>query len=281
MLLVLCVNLVKASFVRTVMTAVYAPEFLNVPNSVESTPVSVMNNKRPLDYSDPCVPPFKFPRVNLDVDEFKLDEPSDPDPDSPSSTSPPSSENHTPPPDSPGPPPPVVQAVVPPILYTLRPGNNPKNYNYHVGVPYQVFELADKPMSACLEPAPVVNLDGLILHLYFQIASVAVVQASVKPNQRVKNEDIITAKMLSTGMSRDQLESSGPPCPGITMPVSDYWYSLACFYESNRNVVTTGKDDSKSDGLTSRCRGCDSHYKTLNLRRLKSTFDIQSAQSIK
>jgi hypothetical protein len=83
--------------------------------------------------------------------------------------------------------------VEPPILYTLRPkGPATKDAAYLAGVPYQLF---DEPTNSLLEPAPVFATNGDALHLYFEIASVAAVEASVTEKKRLEYEALIVARL--------------------------------------------------------------------------------------
>ena len=87
--------------------------------------------------------------------------------------------------------------VEPPILYTLRPKRRAKNDRaFWAGVPFQVFH---EPMNARLEPAPVFAVNGDALHLHFEIASVAAVEASFTENKRAEYEALIVAVMAKTG----------------------------------------------------------------------------------
>ena len=68
------------------------------------------------------------------------------------------------------PPLPVVfpAPIIPPVqLFTLP--CNSAGRNYVAGVPYEVFKSAESSKKACLNPAPVIGLDGKAAHLYFEM----------------------------------------------------------------------------------------------------------------
>jgi hypothetical protein len=54
-------------------------------------------------------------------------------------------------------------------------------------------------MNVRLEPAPVFAVNGDALHLHFEIASVAAVEASFTENKRAEYEALIVAVMAKTG----------------------------------------------------------------------------------
>jgi hypothetical protein len=150
-------------------------------------------------------------------------------------------------------------------------GRAKKDAAYLTGVPYQVFEIADEPANSSLEPAPVFDANGNALHLYFEIASEDALEASFTKNKTAEYEALVLDAMKKTGMNREQLKKSGSPCCGITFEVGERKYSIACFYGHKRNVVTTAQHSTQA-GFHGRCRGCNSHHTTLNLR-LRCTFD--------
>lgn len=109
------------------------------------------------------------------------------------------SENDVPPaaaPYFPPPPPVATPAVVEsPILFTLPPkGWKANDAAYLAGVPYQVFKIADEPANSCLEPAPVFATNGDATHLYFQIASVAAVEASFTEKKRAEYKELVATR---------------------------------------------------------------------------------------
>lgn len=183
----------------------------------------------------------------------------------------------------PPPPPPAGPALPIPIRrFTLESLNNTRNRPYVVGVPYDLSLTAESSKDACLEPAPVIGLDGQATHLSFQIASWETMWDGLNAKTKREHEAAIAAKMLETGMSREELLDSGPRCSGMTLQIGDFWYSLSCLYDSRLNVGTAGTSNSKNCsiakrlGIQAKCRGCMAHHNTLN-RRLRATFDIETA----
>ena len=176
-------------------------------------------------------------------------------------------------------------AAIPPVqLFTLP--ANVAGRNYVGGVPYELFETASASKKACLDPAPVIRLDGKAIHLSFEIASWTVMWNGLNKKTKADHEVLIADKMKKDKLTRKHIENSGPPCSGMTLQVGDYWYSLACLYGRNINVATTGPSDSKTSayakkyGLQGMCRGCIAHRNTLN-RSLRATFDIETALKYK
>lgn len=170
-------------------------------------------------------------------------------------------------------------AAIPPVqLFTLP--ANVAGRNYVGGVPYELFETASASKKACLDPAPVIGLDGKAIHLYFEIASWDVMWNGLNAKTKAKHEELVASKMKKDKLTRKHIENSGPPCSGITLQVGDYWYSLVCLYASRRNVATTGPQKTRCDGLQAVCRGCMAHHNTLHVM-LRRTFDPETALNYK
>ncbi|KAJ3119624.1 hypothetical protein HK100_000221 [Physocladia obscura] len=186
-------------------------------------------------------------------------------------------------PPPPPPSPPAGPALPLPIRrLTLESLNNTRNRPYVVGIPYDLFLTAESSKDACLEPAPVIGLDGQATHLSFEIASWETMWDGLNAKTKREHEAAIAAKMLETGMSREELLDSGPRCSGMTLQLGDFWYSLPCLYDSRLNVGTAGPSNSKNCsiakrlGIQAKCRGCMAHHSCFNMR-LCCTFDIEAA----
>ncbi|KAJ3119522.1 hypothetical protein HK100_000274 [Physocladia obscura] len=186
-------------------------------------------------------------------------------------------------PPPPPPSPPAGPALPLPIRrLTLESLNNTRKRPYVVNVPYDLSFTAESSKNTCLEPAPVIGLDGKATHLSFEIASWETMWAGLNAKTRREHETSIAAKMLETGISREELLHSGPRCSGMTLQICDFWYSLACLYDANLNVGTAGPSDSKTSshakllGLQGKCRGCMAHHSCFNMR-LRMTFDVEEA----
>jgi hypothetical protein len=92
------------------------------------------------------------------------------------------------------PPPPVVVPVIPPVkLFTLP--CNSAGRNYVARVPYELFKTAESSKKACLNPAPVIGLDGKATHLYFEIASWSVMWNGLNKKTRADHEVLVAAKI--------------------------------------------------------------------------------------
>ena len=155
--------------------------------------------------------------------------------------------------DAPPPLPVAVPApVIPPAqLFTLP--CNSAGRNYIADVPYELFKTALSSKKACLDPAPVIGLDGRATHLSFQIASWETMWNGLNKKTRADHEVAVGAKMEKDNLKRKEIEDSGTPCCGITL---HYWYSLACLYGRKTNIATTGIDSTVTSGLQRKCRGC-------------------------
>ncbi|TPX57297.1 hypothetical protein CcCBS67573_g09267 [Chytriomyces confervae] len=187
-----------------------------------------------------------------------------------------------PPAPPPPPPPPADPASLLPICrFTLESLNNIRKRPYVVNVPYDLSLTAESSKKACLEAAPVIGLDGKATHLSFEVASWETMWDGMNAKTKRDHEAAIAVKIREAGMTREELRRSGPPCSGMTLQVGEFWYSLACLYDSNLNVATTGPSNSKTSshaiklGLDARCCGCMAHHNTLDLL-LSRTFDIEA-----
>ncbi len=145
------------------------------------------------------------------------------------------------------------------------------------GIPYTISKTATKSKEAKLEPAPVIGPDGKSTHLYFEVASWHTVMNELTPKSKKFHEEEI-AKLLQAGKTVGQIEDSGTKhCSGLTLQIGDFWYSIACLYDRNINVATSGYCSTDGmNGLQGKCRGCMTHFSTLSTR-LRCTFDPQSA----
>jgi hypothetical protein len=130
--------------------------------------------------------------------------------------------------DAPLPPPAAVPGPIlpPPVVQLFTLPCNSAGRNYIARVPYELFKTAESSKKACLNPAPVIGLDGKATHLSFQIASWTVMWNGLNKKTRADHEELVTAKMAKDKLKRKEIEDSGPPCSGITLQVGDYWYSL-------------------------------------------------------
>ncbi|KAJ3090859.1 hypothetical protein HK100_007339 [Physocladia obscura] len=179
----------------------------------------------------------------------------------------------------PSPAPPIVPAVpsAPLRNTTIRPGQNPKNRAYVVGVPYEVSYLAESVDAACLEPPPVFRLDGRPAYLFFEVPSWDVMWNGMRQTTRDNHEAAILRNIEKTGKTRDEIALVGSDCCGNTFELPGcFWVSTRCIYGKRLNVVTAGEDTGHSTGLSRRCRGCLANHNTLN-QRLRMTFDVEEA----
>jgi hypothetical protein len=111
-------------------------------------------------------------------------------------------------------------------LFTLS--ANVKGRVYIQGVPYELSFTAESSKEACLKPAPVIDENGKATHLYLQVASWDIVMAGLTSKSQTFHEESI-AELLKTGMTVDQIKTSGPLCSGFTLQIGIFWYSIACF----------------------------------------------------
>ncbi len=115
---------------------------------------------------------------------------------------------------------------------------------------------------------------------YIYTSKLPLKKASFTEKKRLEYEALIVAAMEKTGMTREQLKNTGPPCSGIALTVGARKYSLACFYDHKRNAVNCSPGSSTTGEYQGLCRCCRSNDNTLRLR-LKCTFDPQSALEYK
>jgi hypothetical protein len=94
--------------------------------------------------------------------------------------------------------------------------------------------------------------------------------------------------MESDKLAYEQILDSDSPCPGLTLNIGNYWYSLACPYSKRLNLATTGPKSSDLNNLQSQCRGCKVNSNNINynsrnpprnnpLSRLRMTIDFKRA----
>ncbi|KAJ3120234.1 hypothetical protein HK100_012889 [Physocladia obscura] len=172
----------------------------------------------------------------------------------------------------PSPPPPIVPAVpsAPLRSTTIRPGQNPKNRAYVVGVSYEVSYLAESVDAACLEPPPACP------H-FFEIPSWDVMWNGMRQKTRDDHEAAVLEMINETGKARSEIEEFGRDCCGNTFELpGGFWVSTCCFYRKKLNVMTTGQDAGHVSGLRRNCRGCLANHNTLN-NMLRRTFNIETA----
>ncbi|KAI8833849.1 hypothetical protein BJ741DRAFT_254195 [Chytriomyces cf. hyalinus JEL632] len=123
---------------------------------------------------------------------------------------------------------------------------------------------------------------GKATHLSFEVASWETMWAGLTAKAKHGHETVIAAKMVETGMTWEELLRSGPCCSGMTLQISEFWYSLACLFDFGLNVSTMWPSNSKTSshaiklGLDARCCRCMAHHNTLN-QHLPATFNIEAA----
>ena len=66
--------------------------------------------------------------------------------------------------------------------------------------------------------------------------------ADMNQSTRDKHRVAVRDMMAATGMSRAEIEASGPSCSGFTLLQGIKRYSVACVYDKRINIATTGQE---------------------------------------